>query len=143
MATFRRVYGAHPMHLAAAVLSIGLAVIALPKMLDAGPMMNVTIWLVGVIALHDLVFVPAYSAIDRVITRATGVASINYLRAPSIIAGLLLVVYFPLITGLATGYQNATGHGTGPYLWRWLAITGALFAMSGAIYALRVARTRR
>ncbi len=142
MAAFRRVYGAHPMHLAAAVLAIGLAVIALPKMLDAGPVMNVAIWLVGAIALHDLVFVPAYGAIDRLMTRATGVAAINYLRLPSIVAGLLLIVYFPLILGMADGFQRATGHGTGPYLWRWLAITGGLFALSGGIYALRVVRSR-
>jgi hypothetical protein len=143
MATFRRVYGAHPMHLAAAVLAIGLAVIALPKMLDAGPVMNVTIWLAGSIVLHDLVFVPAYSAIDRIAARATGVAAINHVRLPSIIAGLLLVVYFPLIFGLADGFQRATGHGTEPYLWRWLAITAGLFAVSGVVYALRVVRTRR
>jgi hypothetical protein len=142
-ATFRRVYGAHPMHLAAAVVAIGLAVLALPKLLDAGPVMNVTIWLVGAIVLHDLVFVAAYSAIDRVVTRATGVAAINYLRVPSVISGLLLVVYFPLVLGLADGFHKATGHGTDPYLWRWLAITGGLFAISAAAYGLRVLRTRR
>lgn len=143
MAAFRRIYGARPMHLVGIVLALGLAVIALPKLLDSGPVMNLTIWLVGAIVLHDLVAVPAYGAIDRIATRAVGVRAINHLRVPSVIAATLFVVYFPLITGLAHGFQGATGRGTGAYVWRWLAITAALYVVSAALYTLRVMRNRR
>jgi hypothetical protein len=41
---------------------------------------------------------------------------------------LLLLVGFPLILGLsAATYQRASGLGTDAYLWRWLAVTGAMF----------------
>ena len=33
-------------------------------------------------------------------------------------------------------YHRASGLSTQPYLWRWLAVTGVLFAASAVIYAL-------
>jgi hypothetical protein len=51
---------------------------------------------------------------------------------------LLLLVFFPLILGLSEPeYHRASGLTTHPYLWRWLAVTGVLFAASAVIYALR------
>ena len=66
---------------------------------------------------------------------------INYLRVPAGIAVLLLVVWFPLILGLSAGsYNQASGLATGPYLWRWLAITGVMFTISAVSYAVRLRR---
>ena len=51
---------------------------------------------------------------------------------------LILMVFFPLILGLSEpGYHRASGLTTQPYLWRWLGVTGVLFAGSAVSYALR------
>ena len=53
---------------------------------------------------------------------------VNHIRAPALISGLLLLVYFPLILGPAgPEYLNATGHPLHGYLRNWLLITAALF----------------
>lgn len=74
-------------------------------------------------------------------TPPAGPPVINYVRVPAAFSLLLLLVWFPLILGLSSAaYQRASGLGTGPYLWRWLAVTGALFAASSISYALRLRR---
>ena len=60
------------------------------------------------------------------------------MRIPVAISLLLLLAFFPLILGLSEPeYHRASGLTTQPYLWRWLAVTGVLFAGSAVIYALR------
>jgi hypothetical protein len=55
-----------------------------------------------------------------------------------------LIVWFPLILGLSAGtYHRASGLSTGPYLSRWLAVTGAMFAGSAVCYALALRRAGR
>jgi hypothetical protein len=69
---------------------------------------------------------------------------LNYLRVPAAFALLLLLVWFPLILGLSAGtYHRASGLSTSPYLGRWLAVTGALFAGSAICYALALRRAGR
>jgi hypothetical protein len=66
---------------------------------------------------------------------------INYVRVPAGFSLLLLLVWFPLILGLSAGtYHRASGLSTGPYLWRWLGVTGVLFAAAAVAYALRLRR---
>ena len=66
---------------------------------------------------------------------------INYIRVPAAFSLLLLLVWFPLILGLsARTYHRASGLVTSPYLGRWLAVTGVLFAASAASYALALRR---
>jgi hypothetical protein len=69
---------------------------------------------------------------------------VNYLRVPAAFSVLVLIVWFPLILGLSHGtYHRASGLTTSPYLGRWLAVTGALFAGSAACYALALRRAGR
>jgi hypothetical protein len=69
---------------------------------------------------------------------------IAYLCVPACLSALLLLVFFPLILQLdAVGFRAAAGRGEAPYLDRWLAISAALFAISGLLYAHRVASARR
>ncbi|MGO9751993.1 MAG: hypothetical protein ACLP8S_25940 [Solirubrobacteraceae bacterium] len=69
---------------------------------------------------------------------------VNHVRAPALISGLLLLIYFPLILGPAgPGYLSATGHHPSGYLRNWLLITLSLFVSSAVIYALRVWKRRR
>jgi hypothetical protein len=69
---------------------------------------------------------------------------VNYLRVPAAFSLLVLIVWFPLILGLSAGtYHRASGLSTGPYLSRWLAVTGAMFAGSAVCYALALRRAGR
>ncbi|MGW3513807.1 hypothetical protein [Streptomyces sp. NPDC000994] len=72
---------------------------------------------------------------------------INYLRVPTFLSGVLLLVWFPLIFplifALSTPYPGATRLSMDVYLGRWLAITRVLFAASAVAFALRLRRLRR
>ena len=73
---------------------------------------------------------------------------LNYVRIPVMFSLLLLMAFFPLILGLSQGfYHTASGLGSQPYLWRWLGVTGVMFAISAIAYAWRtrraIARSRR
>jgi hypothetical protein len=69
---------------------------------------------------------------------------LNYLRVPAAFSLLLLMVWFPLILGLSHGtYHRASDLSTSPYLGRWLAVTGVLFAGSAACYAVALRRAGR
>lgn len=69
---------------------------------------------------------------------------LNYVRIPVAFSLLLLMVFFPLILGLSQPeYHRASGLSTGPYLWRWLAIAGVMFAISAIAYAWRLRRLAR
>jgi hypothetical protein len=148
-ARFRRQYGASPLHLLAHLA--GFAIIALP--LDrifsgGGGVAALLIWYLGIVIAHDLVFVPAYTGLDRLFRATvarlplpthTGLPVINHVRAPVVISALLLIIYFPLISGWAEGgYFALSGHQLTHYLRNWLLITAALFLGSGLIYGARV-----
>jgi len=63
---------------------------------------------------------------------------LNYVRIPVIFSLLLLMTFFPMILGLSEPeLHRASGLTTGPYLWRWLGVTGVMFTISAAAYALR------
>lgn len=69
---------------------------------------------------------------------------LNYVRIPVIFSLLLLLTFFPMILGLSEReLHRASGLGTGPYLWRWLGITGSMFAISAGCFALRTRRSGR
>lgn len=68
---------------------------------------------------------------------------LNYVRIPVSFSLLLLLTFFPMILGLSEReLHRASGLGTGPYLWRWLGVTGAMFAISAVCFALRTRRSR-
>ena len=130
------------------LVAFGLCGYALAQIVGGGAWVNFVAWFAGAAALHDLVFLPLYSLLDRVHLgfhlRLGGnprVPVVNHIRAPALISGLLLLVYFPLILGNAgPEYYRATGHHLHGYLRNWLLITAALFAGSGVVYAIRVWR---
>jgi hypothetical protein len=60
---------------------------------------------------------------------------------PAALSGLLLLVWFPLISGRVASYESATGLSADGFLARWLLITAVLFG--GSALLLLVLRLRR
>ncbi len=135
-----RVYGAGPLHLLATLASLALAAYAFSRIFAGGGAVNVVLWFVGAVVLHDIVAFWLYTGLDRLARGRRGAGgAINYLRVPAVLSGMAFVVYFPLILGLGR-YERATTLSPDVYLGRWLAISGALFAASALLYAVRARR---
>jgi hypothetical protein len=139
----RERYGAGPLHLLAVVATFaiaGYAFLAIAK--HPGPV-SFAIFFAGAIVAHDLVAFPIYSVLDRIAGGVgsevgLGGAAINYVRVPALLSAFAFVVWFPLILGLSSAvYEADTGHPPADYLGRWLALTAALFLISGVTFALR------
>lgn len=147
---FRRRYGASPLHLAGHLVVFAIAAFAIDRIAAGASLAKVIGLYIAFVIAHDLIFLPAYSGVDRVVRatlarlpdrRSARVPAINHIRVPLLISGLLLIIYLPLISGkAASGYFAATGHHLDGYLRNWLLISAALFLGSGLIYALRLRR---
>lgn len=127
--------------------SFALAAYAGVRLL-AGDWFGVALWIVGAALLHDLVLLPLYALADRTVTRGLGVAGRRewtmYVRVPAALSGLLLLVWFPLISGTVAGhYRSATGRSPDGFAARWLLITAVLFGGSALLLALRVRRATK
>lgn len=149
MARLRGWYGAGPLHLLALGASFMLAGYASVRLFtDSARPVAVAVWFVGAALGHDLVLLPLYAVADgsahAVLRRARrhppGLAWVNYLRAPTLLSGLLLLVWFPLIFGLPRPFAAFTDTSTHPYLAHWLLVSGALYLASGLALALRLRR---
>ncbi len=154
MSGFRRLYGASPAHLAAFAASLAVAFYALSRILGlVSDPRRVVVWLLAAVLLHDLVLLPAYTLAGRgagaVIAPASRrtrlrVAALNHLRAPALLSGLLLLVWWPVVGRKAPRtYLHASGLSVDPYLGRWLAATAVLFVGSALILMLRLRSLRR
>jgi hypothetical protein len=140
-------YGAGPLHLVAAVLGLGVAVWALAMAVGMlGRPENFVKWFVGAILLHDVLFLPAYSALGLAASGALvrgrptplRVAALNHLRVPALLSGLMLLVWYPLVLGTqAASFRASTGYSSDFFLGRWVALTAVLFGASALIFALR------
>lgn len=130
-------YGASPLHLLAHLVALPLAAWALLQIAERGDATRIVVWLVLSAVVHDLVLLPFYGVLDRIGQRAAGPA-INFVRVPALLSGLLALVYFPVISGKGEGaFHGVSGLDYDGYLARWLLISAALFAASGAVYLLR------
>ena len=164
LAGFARLYGSHPLHLLTLIAGFALLgyVVAIIKPVTLwNPHVwwqSIIVWFAAAIIAHDLVLFPIYALIDWLIDRPSSrtrvkppsphfhpwVPVLNYLRVPALGAGLTLLVFLPgIIRQGATTYGAATGQTQDPFLGRWLLLTAAMFTVSAAIYAVRVATARR
>jgi hypothetical protein len=150
---FRALYGASVGNLLVLLLSFvvtGLAVVGwFQRPRDVTTVIE---WFAAAIVLHDLVAVPAYTLLDRIVfgslrgagRRRTIVGAVNatpYLRVPAILSGLLLVVFFPVIFGLGSQAElTASGIAEKGYLAKWLIASGVMFALSGAVWGVTARR---
>jgi hypothetical protein len=150
---FRSRYGASPLHLAGHLVVFAIAFFAIDRMATGSGLAEVIALYIGFVIAHDLIFLPAYSGLDRA-TRVTlarlpprrrgSVPAINHIRAPALISGLLLIIYAPFISGKAdSGYFQLSGHHITGYLRNWVLISAVLFLGSGIIYAFRARHAAR
>lgn len=145
---FRRRYGANPLHLAGHLVVLAIAFFAIDRIAHDGSLAELIALYIGFAIAHDLIFLPAYSGLDRAARAALARlpahrpvtrAAINHIRAPALISGLLLIIYSPFISGLAdNSYFQVSGHHIEGYLRDWLLISAALFVGSALTYAVRV-----
>lgn len=130
--TFRRWYGEGPLHLLLLAASFALAGYAGVRLL-AGDALGVLVWFVGAALIHDLVLVPLYASADlalRGVMSGPRSGLVNFVRVPAFLSGLLLLVWFPLITRQAERYAPASGLSPDVFLGNWLLVTAALFGLS-------------
>ncbi|MEV2278160.1 hypothetical protein AB0I72_21500 [Nocardiopsis sp. NPDC049922] len=155
MTVLRRWYGASALHLLLMVGAFALIGYAGVRLLG-GDVVGVLVWFVGAAVLHDLVFLPGYSLVDRVWQSATGrltrrrrttegddrarIRLINHVRVPAVVSALLFVVYFPLVLGPSETYLSKSGLPGHPFAGRWLLVCAFLFAASAVVGAVRYLR---
>ncbi|MEV6787209.1 hypothetical protein [Streptomyces sp. NPDC051098] len=139
---FRRIPVGSPMQLLLLACSFALAAYAGVRLL-ADDWLGVALWFVGAALLHDLVLVPLYAVADRALVRGLGAVRrrdlVPYVRVPTALSGLLLLVWFPLISGrVEVRYRSATGLSADVFLARWLLITAVLFGGAALLLLLRL-----
>lgn len=156
---FRRWYGEGPLQLLLLLASFALAGYAGVRLLG-DDWVGVTAWFVGAALVHDLLLVPVYGVVDRVVCglasgrlrasrggprgpQTPGRVPVAYVRVPAALSGLLLLVWFPLIAGQVPRYASATGLPADVFLTRWLLLSAALFAGSAVCFVVRTVRGRR
>jgi hypothetical protein len=170
---FRALYGASPLHLLGALASFAIVAVAVSGWFaePAVSLKYILIWFAGAIVAHDLLLLPAYSALDHIATTrrrrtapaaarpgdaepstgmdaraaATRVPGHVYLRVPVILSGMLLLVFGPEILSLGEHtYHVASGQRQHVYLARYLVIVAVLFALSALAYGrARFSHARR
>ncbi|OBA60349.1 hypothetical protein A5647_00830 [Mycobacterium sp. 1100029.7] len=156
---FTAIYGSHPLHLLTmlsgfALLGYILATFTPATLWNPGSWwQSIAVWFAVAIVAHDLLFFPLYALADRVLTARLGggpargsskVLAHNYIRIPTLGAGLTLLIFLPgIIEQGAPTYYAATGQTQQPYLGRWLLLVAAMFALSAIGYVVRLASARR
>lgn len=105
----------------------------------------IVVWFVGAALVHDLVLLPLYTAADRTVTAALGPRRrlVNFVRVPAFLSLLLLLVWFPMITGRVRRYEPYAALSSDGFLARWLLVTAALFVCSALCLVTRAVLRRR
>ena len=143
----RRHYGAGPLHLLALIACLAFVGYIVTRIQYEGGLIKIVAWFVLALVLHDLIIWPLYALADRGALRLARrhsdrlprVPWINYVRVPAIMSAILLAIALPLVLRRSqASYYAATGLTESVYFGRWLLVTGALFALSAVLYAVRL-----
>jgi hypothetical protein len=152
---FRADIGGDPLQVLVLLASFALAGYAFYRA-SSGPLpLRMLIWFIAAIIGHDLILYPLYALADhsalvfsrkvraRVRTHQPTVPVVNYIRIPLLLSGLLLLVFFGLITGQGNpSFRYASDHPYNNYLAHWLITVATLFGLSALLYATRLGRAR-
>jgi hypothetical protein len=148
-----RAYGASPLHLLALLASFAVAGYAVAHLVHESTFVRILVWFLAAVIGHDLILFPLYALADRSLRgalralwprggAAARVSPLNHFRVPAMGAGLLLLVFLPgIIRQGGPTYHAATGQTQQPFLSRWLLLSGAMFALSAIVYAVRLRRS--
>jgi hypothetical protein len=153
---FRSRYGAGPLHLFLMLGALALAVYAvlelgLADLVDPDSWwQSVAVWFLAAALAHDLLVVPVYAIVDRLITTSAGRVEpprrprfVNHLRVPLLASALTFVVFVPGIVQQGTdAHLRATGLTQDPYLGRWLVLSASFFLVSLLWFLVRQAVLR-
>jgi hypothetical protein len=159
-----RLYGDRLFHLILVLAALALGAYTV-LVLGVGNLFNpvvwwqsIAVWFVVAVIGHDLILFPLYALADRLlllprvrIPRAAAedrrgeaqhtsrhISLTNYLRIPTLAAGLLLLLFLPgIIEQGAPTFRAATGLTQAHYLSRWLLLTAALYLASALCYVVR------
>jgi hypothetical protein len=125
-----------------------VAAYALLKVLQESGTKGVLFWFALSAVVWDFIAWPLSAVVDRLAVRAyqrhqgrppAAVPWINYVRVPTVISVVLLLLFFPLIFRLNNSYyERLTGFNENIYIVNWLVVTGALFAGSTLAYLVRL-----
>ena len=140
-----RRYGAQPWHLAVLLALFAVTGYTATRLLGDLPVaLRILVWFVGAALVWDLVLGPLLALADRVLRAVLPRSALNHVRVPALFSALLLVLFAPLVLQRSEPvYQAKAGLTQDPYLDRWLAVTGVLFAVSAVLYAVRRVAARR
>jgi hypothetical protein len=160
-----RLYGERLFHLIVVLAAVALGAYAI-SVLGLRNLLNprvwwqsIAVWFVVAVIGHDLILFPLYALGDRLLrpsrsARNDGdgasrhpsrrISLTNYVRMPTLAAGLLLLIFLPgIIEQGAPTYLAATGQTQAPYLFRWLLLTAAFYLASAVCYAVRTLLRQR
>jgi hypothetical protein len=155
--SFKRAYGASPLHLLGALACFAVIAAAVSGWLEEPwvSLRYILIWFVGAILAHDLLLLPVYTVLDRIMAirlhRRAGLGGAPgghvhgwvYLRVPILLSGLILLVFGAEILNLGDStFHVASGEHQHVYLARYLVTVAVLFTVSGLAYALTRIRAR-
>lgn len=141
-------YGASPLHLVGHLALFVLSFWAIRNVLDFPGWVDWLLWFAGAAVLHDLVVLPLYSGLDRLLLLTGGRVRrrplTNYVRVPVVLAASLMLVSFPLVLDRAPGnFERVAGFAPTGYLGWWLAISLAAVVLSGLWYLVGLVRVDR
>lgn len=151
---FRRLYGERVLHLiillaAFAVTAYAVSVLGLKGLYNPKVWwQSIGVWFAVAVIGHDLVLFPLYALAERLLPgprrprQRDGadrrVPLTNYVRMPTMAAGLTFLMFLPGIIGQgAVTYHNATGLTQAPFLHRWLLLVAAAYFVSAMWYVAK------
>jgi hypothetical protein len=159
-----RLYGERLFHLIVVLAAVALGAYTI-SVLSVRNLFNpnvwwqsIAVWFAVAVIGHDLILFPLYTLADRLLPRQRGphkdretspqlsgrVPLTNYVRMPTLAAGMLLMLFLPgIIEQGAPTYQAATGLTQAPYLSRWLLLTAAFYLVSATCYAVKTVLVQR
>lgn len=118
---------------------------AVLQVVHSSSIVHIALWFLGAVLVHDLVLYPLHAAVDRAAGAVLPGGAVNWLRVPTLLSGLLLLVFWPVVTSHSQGsYRFVSGLSQDVFLARYLAIVATLFLGSGLLFALlRLSHLRR
>jgi hypothetical protein len=149
----RRFYGAQPLHLLATIVSFAIVAAGVAGWFQAGSdPRGILLWALGSVVAFEWILLPLAWLLDRIalgsrlqergLRLRLGPRNRAYVRVPTLLSVLLLLVFAPLIFRADTpDFEATTGITPPDYLARWLLATAAMFVISAFAYALSLRRT--